>query len=101
MPMRRLLIAVLLSVTACEHGPAPIPQLDPKAYDDTIAAFHKRRLNAIAGPQGWATLVGLWWLKPGTNRIGTDSTDAIALPANRSPRVLGDIVVAGDSAQFV
>src|SRR3954453_10083232 len=101
MPMRRLLVAVLLSVTACERGPAPIPQLDPKAYDDTITAFHKRRLNAIAGPEGWATLRGLWWLKSGTNRIGTDSADAIVLPSDRSPKIIGDVVVAGDSARFV
>lgn len=92
---------LLLAFVACERRPADIPQLSAKEYADTIDAFHARRTRLIAGPEGWATHLGLWWLKPGTNRIGTDSAFAIPLPANRSPRVLGDVIVEGDSARFV
>jgi uncharacterized protein (DUF1684 family) len=99
--MRRLLPALFICAAACERGPAPVAQLDPKAYEDTIAAFHAKRLKVIAGPEGWATLRGLWWLKPGVNRIGTDSADVIALPPGSAPRVVGDVVVEGDSARFV
>jgi uncharacterized protein len=102
MPLHRfLLVAALSAVTACASAPADVPQLPAKEYADTVDAFHRRRANAIAGPEGWATHLGLWWLKPGANRIGTDSSFAIVLPANRAPRVVGDIIVAGDSAQFV
>ena len=101
MRIRLPLTASLIALAGCASRPADIPQLPDKEYADTLAAFHNRRAIAIAGPEGWATHLGLWWLKPGVNRIGTDSSFAIPLPANRSPRVLGDIVVAGDSAQFV
>src|SRR5689334_24073552 len=94
-------IVIGLMTTACRNRVDDIPQLAAKEYADTIDAFHVRRTNAIAGPEGWATHLGLWWLKPGVNRLGTDSSFAIPLPADRSPRVIGDILVEGDSARFV
>src|ERR1044072_2116547 len=98
----RLFPALLLTlVAACSSRVPDIPQLPAQAYSDTIDAFHVRRTRGIAGPEGWATHLGLWWLKPGVNRLGTDSSFAIPLPANRSPRVMGDIIVEGDSARFV
>lgn len=95
------LAALTLIGTGCSSRGADIPQLEAKAYADTIAAFHARRARLIAGPEGWATHLGLWWLKPGVNRIGTDSAFAIRMPVNRSPRVIGDVIVEGDSARFV
>jgi uncharacterized protein len=101
MRIDRLFLFVLPSaLAACTTRVPDIPQLEAKAYEDSIAAFHQRRTKLIAGPEGWATHVGLWWLKPGLNRIGTDSSFAIVLPANRSPRIIGDVVVEGDSARF-
>jgi uncharacterized protein (DUF1684 family) len=99
--MRALLLALAVIGLACSHTVADLPPLSKAVYDDSIAAFHKRRVDQIAGPDGWATLVGLWWLKPGENRLGSDSSSEIVLPANRSPRHLGAVFVEGDSARFV
>jgi hypothetical protein len=71
------------------------------AYQDTIAKFHQVRQQMIAGPEGWATLVGLWWLKPGETRLGADSSFEVVLPANRSPKQVGAVIVDEDSARFV
>src|SRR5215203_3711792 len=100
MPTRRPLFAIA-AAAACSSRTPDIPQLSSQEYADTLTAFHRRRTNAIAGPEGWATHLGLWWLKPGVSRLGTDSSFSIPLPANRSPRVIGDILVEGDSARFV
>jgi uncharacterized protein len=99
--MRSALAAFLVLAVGCSSRVPDIPQLADREYADTIDAFHRRRTNGIAGPEGWATHLGLWWLKPGVNRIGTDSSFAIVLPSNRSPRVLGDIIIEGDSARFI
>ena len=98
----KVLLPVLaaLALAACEREVPPLPPVDMAAYNDSIAAFHKKRVVGVVGPEGWATLLGLWWLKPGENRIGSDSTLEIILPANRSPRLLGSISVAGDTARF-
>jgi uncharacterized protein (DUF1684 family) len=93
-------IAVTLTgvIAACSSAPPDLPQLEPRAYADTIEAFHQWRTKVIAGPEGWATHVGLWWLAPGPNVIGADPKAAVLLPANRSPRVIGTVMVEGDSA---
>ena len=88
------------ALTSCERSVPSLPPVETAAYDDTIATFHKRRLDAVSGPDGWATLVGLWWLKSGENRIGADSTFDIVLPASRAPRRLGSVFVEGESARF-
>jgi uncharacterized protein (DUF1684 family) len=93
-------LTVTAALAACEPSVPPLTPVPFAAYNDTIARFHAKRLDGIAGPEGWATLLGLWWLKPGENRIGSDSLLEIVLPANRSPRRLGSVVVEGDSARF-
>jgi uncharacterized protein len=99
---RALVAATMAGVvlSACERDVPPLPPLDLAAYNDTIAKFHKKRVDGIAGPEGWATLVGLWWLKPGVTRIGSDSAFEIVLPANHSPKLFGTVIVQGDSARF-
>jgi uncharacterized protein (DUF1684 family) len=100
-PFRVVPVLILGLTASCDRGASDISQLEPSVYADTISAFHARRTRAIAGPEGWATHLGLWWLKPGVNRIGTDSSFAIVVPADRAVRVLGDVIVEGDSARFV
>src|SRR5262249_51856583 len=75
-----LLLPLCAVASACGRRVPDLPPLSAAAYADTIAAFHKYRLNAIAGPTGWATLIGLWWVKPGETRIGADPSSTIMLP---------------------
>jgi uncharacterized protein len=98
--MRFFLPAFGIAAIACSSRSPDLPQMETSVYRDTIARFHQQRLGAIAGPEGWATLIGLWWLKDGENRIGSDSALDVVLPADRAPRRLGSIVVRGDSAVF-
>lgn len=93
--------SLVLMATACRDRATDIPQLEAAAYADTIDAFHARRARIIAGPEGWVTYLGLWWLKGGTTRIGSDPKADIVLPADRSPRSLGEVVQSGDSAVFI
>src|SRR5258708_6859248 len=95
------LVPLVLSAGACRTRTPDLPPVDPVAYSDTIARFHQRRTAAIAGPDGWATLIGLWWLEPGANRLGSDSALEIVLPADRSPKALATGVAAADTAPFI
>ena len=95
-----LLCPLIFAASSCSPRVPDLPPVELAAYDDTIARFHKRRVDGIVGPEGWATLVGLWWLKPGETRIGSDSAFELVLPANRSPKRLGSVFVEGDSARF-
>lgn len=101
--MRRIALVLILGFLAggCRTRAPDLPPMDSATYNDTIAKFHQRRVNMIAGPDGWATLIGLWWLKPGENRVGSDSSFEIALPPDRSPKRLGTVIVANDTARFI
>lgn len=100
-PVRPCLAIAICALAACADSSADIPQLPSVEYADSIAAFQARRARLIAGPEGWATHLGLWWLEPGVNRIGADPAGRVVLPAARSPRVIGDVMVEGDSAIFI
>jgi uncharacterized protein (DUF1684 family) len=95
----RLCVMVLAFAAACSRLPPDLPAIDSVAYRDTIESFHRQRATAIAGPEGWSTLIGLWWLEPGRTRIGSDATADIVLPRDRAPNFLGTFV-ASDSTTF-
>src|SRR5258708_35992044 len=95
------LVPLVLSAGACRTRAPDLPPVDPVAYSDTIARFHQRRTAAIAGPDGWATLIGLWCLEPGASRLGSDSGLEIVLPAYPSPTALGTVVAAADTSLFI
>jgi uncharacterized protein (DUF1684 family) len=101
--MRPRLPALILAslIGACSSHAPDLPQFSAAEYADTISAFHARRARLIAGPEGWATYLGLWWVEPGVTRIGSDNGANIRLPVRGRPRALGDVVVAGDSAMFI
>jgi uncharacterized protein len=68
-------------------------------YARQIADFRAERERSIAGPDGWATLVGLDWLKPGLNRVGSDPESEVPLPSSVPARV-GTIVLKDGRADF-
>jgi hypothetical protein len=68
--------ACTLLLAACgKHA----PQVDPVAYQKEIDDWRAGRLDRVAGPTGWTTLVGLYWLKPGANGFGSAADNALQL----------------------
>ena len=44
-----------------------------------IESWRKQRLERLQAPDGWLSLVGLEWLKPGSNKIGSASDNDIII----------------------
>ena len=63
------------------------------AADDTASVTKARaqRLAALTAPDGWLSLIGLEWLEPGANRIGSAADNDIVLKAG--PAHLGTITL--------
>jgi uncharacterized protein (DUF1684 family) len=59
-----------------------------------IERWHAARIARLTAPDGWLSLVGLDWLKPGENRVGSAADNDIVL-AN-APARLGTITWAED-----
>lgn len=83
--MRRPASLGLLAVAlvACSRPPAADP-----AYVSGIEKARAERLKSLTGENGWLTVVGLSWLKPGENSFGSDpAADVVLKGAGIPPRV--------------
>jgi uncharacterized protein (DUF1684 family) len=82
-------LLVILNLVACEKPQELSPQ--EKAYIEEIDAWHERRVERLTSKTGWLSLVGLYWLKEGENRIGSDVTNDIKFPKDKSPGFIGSV----------
>ena len=83
-PASRMLfcaVVALLGITACR------PAFDD-GYRDEISKWDQERLQSLKSAQGWASLAGLFWLQPGANSFGADTSNAIKFPET-APGQLG------------
>jgi uncharacterized protein (DUF1684 family) len=74
---------------------APGPAAD--AYRREIESWRATRDAGLKAPDGWLTLVGLFWLEEGDNRFGSDPANRVVLPAGKSPAFAGTLVRHGDT----
>jgi uncharacterized protein (DUF1684 family) len=69
---------------------------DPLSYRAEIEAWRAKRLASLKREDGWLSLVGLFWLSEGANRIGTDpKADRIVLPTGSAPKEVGSLDLSG------
>src|SRR5262245_26503404 len=68
-------------------------------YRAEIERFRKEREARLKAEDGWLSVVGLHWLKPGESRLGSDPASDVLLPA-RAPATVGTLELSGDRAVF-
>jgi uncharacterized protein (DUF1684 family) len=76
------LLFIALLVFSCK------PKADPK-YKAEIDKWHKERIERLKRPDGWLSLVGLFWLKEGENTFGSDSSNDIIFPKWKARPFMG------------
>jgi uncharacterized protein (DUF1684 family) len=79
--MRALLIALL-----CATFLAALPAGD---YSGSVTEWREARERDLEADDGWLSVAGLFWLKEGTNTVGTDDSNDIVLPPGSAPKQLG------------
>ncbi len=89
-------LAIALGLSAALFADAPGESR--QAFDQADAAWRKWRLERLSSETGWLTLIGLDWLKPGDNRLGSASDCDLELPAGKAPAHLGIIHFADGKA---
>jgi uncharacterized protein (DUF1684 family) len=81
--------------TVSQAAAAPEPAAaDLAQWRDDLAAWRDQREQQVSGPDGWLTLVGLEWLKPGVNSIGAAADNSIRVHA-QAPDHIGLLTVSG------
>ena len=71
-----------------------------QTYQEEIEAWRLSLDAALRKENGWLALAGLYWLKEGSNRVGSDPSNQIVLPQRGAPDFLGDIRFSGGVTQI-
>src|SRR5215204_7514518 len=78
--------------------PTPTPVAAAAApaasYEQGLEQWKAKRLAGLKSEDGWLSLVGLFWLKEGENRFGSDPTGEIVLPDGKAPALAGTLRLA-------
>lgn len=82
--------------TAADQPIAPTASADSAQWQQELAAWRTEREKEISAPDGWLTLAGLEWLKPGINSIGSAADNRIRLPGT-APDHLGLLTIIGNN----
>jgi uncharacterized protein len=70
-----------------------------EAYPSSILQWRAQREATLKAEDGWLTVVGLYWLKRGENRAGSNPGFEIPLP-HTAPGNVGVFVVQGGKVLF-
>ena len=94
-PSRRvsaIVFALALGACAKPSTGSVKPWVDSTAYAAETAEWRVKRLDAIAGPDGWSTLAGLFWLDSTRYAIGSAPSNTIVMPVDHTPAVFGTLI---------
>jgi hypothetical protein len=75
-----LFFVVALLATSCTQPP---PKIDAAAYAQEIEQYRIARLAELKSDSGYLSLIGLFWLKEGENKFGSDPANEIVLPKEK------------------
>jgi uncharacterized protein (DUF1684 family) len=68
----------------------------PGNLEEEIKAWREQRAARLTSEDGWLTLVGLHWLKPGENRFGSAKDNDLVFPEPAPPHA-GTFMLRGDT----
>ena len=72
----------------------------PAKYIDSVQAWQTHRNAGLRSPDSWLTLVGLFWLRPGENQIGSSDSNDLVLPKTSAPARLGRVRLVANKTVF-
>jgi uncharacterized protein (DUF1684 family) len=64
-------------------------------YRSELKAWRAQQESELKADNGWLTVAGLFWLKEGPNRFGSDAGNDIVLPKNSAPGQMGTFELRG------
>ena len=92
--LHSLCAAALLALTACGTAPKV-----PVSHQQEIEKWRSERVARLTAPDGWLTLVGLFWIEEGESRVGSNPNFEVPLPTGLPDRV-GTITLQKGKAHF-
>ena len=90
---RTLVLAVCGLAFLASSCARTTPKPDPAAYAREIEQYRAKRITDLKSETGWLTLIGLFWLKEGANKFGSNPTNDIVLPKQKVKPFTGVLVL--------
>lgn len=72
---------------------------EENSYRERIREWRAERLQSLKSPDGWLNLAGLYWLDPGKNTVGSDSSNDVVFP-DKAPENLGTLFLSEKNIRF-
>jgi uncharacterized protein (DUF1684 family) len=83
-------VAVVISAGLWGWAAAALAGADADAaYRAEIESWRQERVSGLEQPDGWLSLVGLFWLEPGSQGFGSAPDNRVRLPEGEVPPHLG------------
>ena len=86
-----LLLISFSFIAGCKSN--KLEQKGDVAYIASINAWHNQRITNLKKENGWLNLAGLYWLKQGENKFGTDLDNDVVFPKGTAPGVIGTFIL--------
>jgi uncharacterized protein len=77
-------VFLLTFQTGCRLG---VEEMAETNHIDEVLEWRHTRAESLTRPDGWLTLIGLYWLEEGESRIGSAPDNEIVLPPGAPPLV--------------
>ena len=95
---RAVLAAAFLVLILCAAFAADTQP--PSDWQSDLLAWRAQRAKSLQTPTGWLSLVGLDWLKPGDNSVGSGAGNSIVLKSPAPPN-LGTVRLGSSSIELL
>lgn len=84
----------------CTPAGPGLTAADLAAHEQEVLEWRRDRTAALLRPDGWLSLVGLYWLQEGENFVGASENAAVRLLPDRAPENAGVIIVRAKRVSF-
>jgi uncharacterized protein len=91
-----IFIFSLLSSYTCQQ-PEKVSG-ETSQYVKKIEDWRQQRITNLTKPDGWLSLIGLFWLKEGENSFGGNPSNSIRFPSQKIPAVMGNFTLKNGKA---
>jgi len=68
---------------------ATVNKFDPATHKQDVEEWRAKRMQRLKSDDGWLTLIGLFWLQEGENPFGSDPSNKVVFPKDKSPGKAG------------
>lgn len=87
-----LLGLTILLHFSCSQSTVPTARPETTFYQEQIRLWQSEQVKAVTNPDGWLSLVGLFWLKEGETTFGSSELNNIQFPVH-TPDYIGKFIL--------